>query len=582
VIFLRNARNPAAQLNPLQNRAVPLFVGVLAIGCILMTQAFSQDEAAGALDTIHGTVLNSVTHAPIARALVSSGQTLAALTDGEGRFEFSVPHRGSGDDSGRTYPLYARKPGFLSANNGGSDAIASPGNEITLYLVPEALIIGRVTLSTGEPASAIDVQIFSRQVQNGVFRWTQAEQTRSNSNGEFRFAELEPGAYKVFTHEYMDNDPFTAIAGGQLFGFPPVYYPNAADFASASIIQLSEGQIFQADISVIQHPYFGVRIPVANPPESNYGLSISVSPSGHPGPGYSLGYNRQRNIIDGSLPMGNYLVEGDTYGQVSRNGIVNLSVSGPRSEASAMVLTPNGSVAVNVTEQFTSAESNHSGSWTDGRRTFTYHGPRTYLNLVVESADDFRQGGGSVRDPAQNDDALVIENLRPGRYWLRPFSSIGYVASATMGGLDLLHQPFIVGSGATTPIEITMRDDFAEIEGTVGGAVATAAAPGAIYGTIGGRNAIPVIFGSPAYVYLVPLADGPGRFQELGVGSDGKFDSQRIVPGTYRVMAFKYAQPNLPYGDAEAMRAYESRGQVVRLSPGQKTTMELQIISDAE
>ncbi len=587
MIFLRHAHgtNGTAATAVERNSHPACFALVLVIALasatILPRRASAQDQATSTPDKLSGTVINSVTHAPIARALVSFGQMFATLTDGEGHFEFTISHREApGGYSGGIYRPQARKPGFLDDHNAGSDAAAIPGTDLTLYLVPETLIIGRVILATGEPAARISVQIFSRQVQDGVFRWIPGEQTQANSNGEFRFAELAAGSYKVLTHEYMDNDPITTVPGRQSYGYPPVYYPNAVDFTAANVIQLTAGETFQADISAVRHPYFQVKIPFANPPESAFGISVSVSPVGHSSPGYSLGYNRQKQSIEGSLPDGNYLVEATTYDQSPKSGSVILAVTGPRSAAPAMVLTPNGSVAVNVKEEFTSVDPRPAGSWSDGQHTFSFQGPRTYLNLNAESADDFEQHSAYLRAPAgPNDDSLAIGNIPPGRYWLRPSSSVGYVASATMGGLDLLHQPFVAGSGATTPIEITMRDDFAEIEGTVAGATVMTAAPGA-YGIRGDGGRTVPLFGPSAYVYLVPLADSPGQFEQLGIDSEGKFDSQRVVPGTYRVMAFKNAQPNLPYRDAEAMKAYQTKGQVVHLAAGEKTTVELQLISD--
>jgi hypothetical protein len=81
----------------------------------------------------------------------------------------------------------------------------------------------------------------------------------------------------------------------------------------------------------------------------------------------------------------------------------------------------------------------------------------------------------------------------------------------------------------------------------------------------------------------VPLPESPGELQQLGASfPEGKFTSQTMVPGTYRVLAFKNPQPNLPYRDAEAMKAYETMGPVVHLSPGQKTNVQAQIISGSE
>ena len=220
--------------------------------------------------SIKGTVVNAITRAPIARALVfSPDNRFAALTDGEGNFSFALPKAGSNAGTGFNggfLGLTARKPGFLNDPNDRRQAETS-GSEltITIPLMPEALIKGRVISSETDPAPGINVQLFSRQVQDGMPRWVQMGSTRANSSGEFRFAELLPGTYKLMTNEWMDNDPATTIPGGQQYGFPPVYYPGVSDFAAAGTIQLTAGQTVQADVPLTRQPYYPVRIPVANP-----------------------------------------------------------------------------------------------------------------------------------------------------------------------------------------------------------------------------------------------------------------------------------------------------------------------------
>ena len=87
----------------------------------------------------------------------------------------------------------------------------------------------------------------------------------------------------------------------------------------------------------------------------------------------------------------------------------------------------------------------------------------------------------------------------------------------------------------------------------------------------------------PIFLFCVPMPDGAGELQQLGASStDGKFTSDRMVPGSYRVLAFRNPQPHLPYRDAEAMKAYDSLGTVVHLSPGQKTTVQVPIILSSE
>lgn len=531
-------------------------------------------EADKAQSKVHGVVINSVTHEPVGRALVYSwDDRFATVTDSEGHFEFAW----SSGVAGMVSSLTARKPSFLDDPNERRQVEPSPGSEVTIPLVPEGLIKGRVILSTSEAAAGVSVQIFSRQVQNGVARWVQGVATRANSNGEFRFAELRAGDYKLFTHEYMDNDPAVSVPGGQSYGFPPIYYPNGTNFGAGSTIQLRAGQTFQADLSLARQPYYPVRIPVMNA-EGN-GVGVTVSPQGHRGPGFALGYNAGKHSIEGSLPNGNYLVEAASYGQSPTSGKGNLTVAGAPVEVPGILMARDASVTLNVKEEFSSTEWNGTASWSSGSRVVNFrHGPRTYLQVNLEAADDFEQNqGGGLREPTgPGDDAMVLENVHPGRYWLRLGSSRGYVASATMGGVDLLHQPLVVGAG-TEAIDITMRDDTAELDGTVAGVSLTKA------GTQGfGVASNPAADRSPAYVYCVPLADSPGQMVEFGVAADGTFNSLRMAPGTYRVMAFKNQQESFAYRDAEAMRAYETKGQTVHLSPGEKANVELQVLPSSE
>jgi hypothetical protein len=199
-----------------------------------------------------------------------------------------------------------------------------------------------------------------------------------------------------------------------------------------------------------------------------------VSVEGHRGPGYSLGYNSNTQKIEGTLPSGNYVVKASTNGMNSMTGMVNLEVSNAPTEGPPMMLVRNSSINLDIKEEFSDTiwrGPTPTFSFSDGKGTYTVSkGPRSYLEASVEAADDdftqMRQG--VVRPPAgPNDDSMVIENVAPGRYWLRLSSSRGYVASATMAGVDLLHEPLVVGSGSNMTVEVEMRDDVGEIDGTV-------------------------------------------------------------------------------------------------------------------
>jgi hypothetical protein len=562
----------------------------LACFCAGFHGAWAQEDQVGTSDSavIQGTVINEITGEGIGHALVFSGDNrFAVLTDVQGRFQFNVPkpkadanqrdggvfvfHRQAMGDGQPLYSFQARKPGFVDRNY--QRAMVAPGDSITISLLPEAIIAGRVLVSDSDAAMGIPIQLFMRQVQDGRRRWTSVQADVTNSNGDFRFADLMPGAYKVMTGEKLDTDSNVVVPGAQVYAFPPVCFPGVNDFGSGTAIQIGAGQTFQADFAVTRQPYFPVRIPIRNFADGP--MNVRVLAEGHPGPGYALGYNPQSQRIEGLLPKGQYLVEATTFATSAGTGSVNMTVAGS-TVAPTMTIVPGVPISVNVTEQFNSTDWQGDSSFSEGGRNFVFHkGPRTYLNIFLESADDFsQQGGAALRRPlSPNDNALVIENVTPGQYWVRTQTARGYVASATVANVDLMHEPLTVAAGSGGQIEITMRDDSARLEGSV----------------IGLRNSVGVSDAeSPrhnvdeaAFVYCVPLPGGSGQFQQIGVSSDGKFSSQEMAPGAYRVLAFERPQPMLPYRDAEAMRAYESQGQVVNLISGQIQHLEVALSSGA-
>lgn len=578
----------------------------------------SQPESKPA-SSIRGTVVNSVTHEPIARALVySPDNRFATMTDGEGRFEFTLAEAETGQKqenesatanfsgtdtrtscvdgvcstSSYSYrqmngptQLMARKPGFLNDQNGiQTFQPVTAGKDITIPLTPEALVVGRVALPSSEASDTIQLELYRRQVQEGRARWFPAGSASSKSNGEFRFAELSAGTYKLLTQELMDRDPLTFDPHGQLYGYPPVYFPNATDFAVGQTIELAAGQIFQADISLVRHAYYPVKVTLVHVPTDS-GINVVVSLQGHRGPGYSLDYNQEDHMIEGSLPNGNYTLEATSYGPNAASGLLNISVKGAAVEGPRMTMVENGSINVNVKEEFTASED------TNGPGITTHisppvgeaRGPRRYLSIRLEPADDFGERVmAALRPPSgPEDDWLVIAGVQPGRYWVKVETSRGFVAAITSGATDLQHQPLVVGvGGSSAPIEITMRDAAAEIDGNVHVAAASFSGTG---GTTAAPNGAATASPETAtHVYFIPLGDSSGEFKDVWVPPDGKFGPQPLPPGTYRVLAFDHPQERLEYRNPEAMSAYDAKGQQIRLVANQKEHLNLQLISSSE
>ena len=579
-----------------------LAFGIAALSCCSSISRLSAQSTTAGIeqaDSLRGMVLNSLTHEPISRALVfSPDNRFATMTDDRGHFEFTFPRQEAEKTAGfagtsdvrsletsqfqhaginRPTMLMARKTGFLSRNNGQEGLLLSPAQqELTISLVPEARIVGHVVLPGSDGSDKIQVELYRRQVREGREHWDPAGTAMSRSDGEFRFAELSAGSYKLLTHELLDRDPLTFNPRGQLFGYPPVYYPAAPDFATAAVIRLSPGETFDAKVSPAKREYYAVKLGLTNAPAVPQ-VGIQIWPQGRAGPGYSLGYNPGDGLIEGSLPDGTYTVQVTTYGPNAMAGMLNITVRGAALSGPAVTLLPNSSITVSVKEEFQRTDTVPQGTTIfGGLRPVPENGRRpNYLQVTLVPAEEFGFApGASLRPPTgPEDESLVIENVQPGRYRVRVNTSIGFVSSITSGGTDLQRQPLVVGlGGATPPIEITVRDDGAQVEGTIEGTTSTEVRRA-------GFNSPGQLLGN---VYFVPMADSGGQFSEAWVSQDGKFQLQQLPPGAYRVLAFDRQQPDLEYASDEVMGQYDSKAKVIRVVAGQKEHLRLPMITASE
>lgn len=574
----------------------PRSFSVLSLGTVFLCSCAAIDPLCAQTNgivqqesnTIRGTVLNQVTHEPVARALVfSQDNRFATLTDDRGHFEFVFAGR-EGEPArdakvqnvvtNRPSLLFARKTGFLR-NDYGQQILQAGGTEqeLTIQLEPEALVVGHVFLPGSDGSDRIQVELFRRQVREGREHWDSAGTVMSRSDGEFRFAELSAGSYKLVTHELLDRDPLTFNPSGQLYGYPPVYYPSAAGFATASLIRLSTGSTSRVNVTPERRAYYPVRMSVANAP-TGISIGISVWPLASQGPGYSLSFNMAEQLIQGALPEGTYLVRGTIYGRDAMTGVATLTVKGSSVGGPIMTMFPNGSIPVTVQEEFQNPESSTQGSISgDSMRSSSGNERRrNYLNVSLIPLEDFGSASGaSLRPPKGPDDdsPLVIEDVQPGRYRVVVNTTIGFASSIASVGTNLLRQPLVVGEGSTTaPIEITVRDDGAEVEGTIERTPAGR----------GDKTGFTSPGASQGNVYFVPTDDDTGQFRLAWLSPDGTFQLHQLPPGVYRIFALDRQQPDLEYASEEAMAKYEPKSQVIRVVAGQKLRLHLPLMTERE
>jgi hypothetical protein len=549
---------------------------------------FGQDTAPSSsqADSLHGTVVNSVTHEPVVRALVfSPDNRFATMTGDQGYFEFNFPRSepkpgvtgfstfsgvGSGGESRVQYvpnngpvSLMARKPGFLFDENGGQGVLVSPDQRaVIIALTPEALVVGRILLPIADYLGRIQVELYRRELQQGREHWASVGMTRSRADGSFRFAGLQAGSYKLVTQELLDQDPVTFDARGQLFGYPPIYYPSAPDFAAAEVIRLPAGATFQANLSPTRRKYYRVKVGVANAPSS---IQVQVWTQGHPGPGYSLGFNPEEESIEGLLPSGSYTMRAASFNPSAMFGTLNITVSDGPETGGSMIMVLNPSITVSVREEFQDPDTLNRVRTAYGSGASNSRRPN-YLNVSLLPIEEFGYTpSASLRPPnGPNDESLVLENVQPGSYRVQATTNVGYISSITSGGTDQFRKPLLVSpGGAPRAIEITLRDDGAQVDGTVD------------VPARGSTSRVPA-------VHFVPLADGGGQFRVAWTYGNGRFQLQQLPPGAYRVLAFDRQRPDLEFATEEALSQYDSNAQLIQVAAGQKEHLRLPLIRGSE
>ncbi len=175
----------------------------------------------------------------------------------------------------------------------------------------------------------------------------------------------------------------------------------------------------------------------------------------------------------------------------------------------------------------------------------------------------------------------MLDAAPPGRYHVIVTPHRGYAASVSAGGEDLLRHSLVIGAGGGSPVEITLRDDSATLEGTVSGlrGAGTAQAAGGVpvAGSVVGAGA----FGG-AWLLCLPAGEDAAAFHLGFVDPQGRFTVDGLAPGRYRIYAFRRPPQMLEYRNPEVMQRFEATSVPVTLVAGQKAEITVPALSGEE
>jgi hypothetical protein len=522
--------------------------------------------------TVRGVVENSITHQPIARALVGlEGSGNDVLTDREGHFELSLTE-------GR-YVITIRRPGYgQGMESRHAVKVDADTPMLTFSLTPEASIVGHVALSGGDDAEGLHIFIYMRRNIEGHVRWSRSGMATTDSEGDFRFLEQEaPAAY------VLCNDPSPDDTRAITTGYPSICFPGGADIATAvsAPLMLSPGQQAEVEIALTRQRFYRVTIATANLRQGQ-GASMEIHSRGGPTSAAGIERSTQPGTVEADLSNGNYYVDEHLWGKPSSYGRVDFKVLDGPITGLTVNPVPMEPLMVEVHKDFTASSNN--GSQATGGGSFVGSAKNVFdssanddnpgVNLDLIPADDLfgNESGGNLRRPEGSGESGLYEmdDVMPGRYWVRADTFGDYVSSITSGNTDLAREPLTVGQGgASAPIEITLRNDMGDIECTLN-------SPANGDGAGAGSGELKQVF-----AYAIPQFALPGRIPQAFGTTSGTYEFHNLAPGLYRVVAFD-GRHEIDTEDANELARISAEGQTVTVEAGGTAQVEVNLIPSGE
>jgi hypothetical protein len=522
---------------------------------------------------VDGVVENSLTHQPVARALVESNLA-AVLTDIEGRFELRLPE-------GDAY-LSVRRPGYQGPQNGQPPAqlrvnVSAKTQPVTIFLTPVASITGHVTLSSGDQAAGLQFVLNRKQIEAGHSRWRSVGSAVTNNDGALRLPALAAPASYVLCIAPSPDRYGNSAPGAPIRGYPGACYPGGFDLNSAiaAPLTLSPGQQAQLEISLTRQPFYPVSISVAgNGPRGSLPLTI-FDRSGRP-TNVSMRFNDRTGAFEFNLPNGSYYAEARGFGNPPLYARVDFTVAGGPIGGVTLVPAPVAPIPVEIREDFTANPTPAFGG-NGVIRQGIIGGPNGDQPPVLINFDpvdrplDGPMGVNLRRDPGSAD-TFLMDPPQQGAYMLN-VQALGpqiYAASIIGGSTDLLREPLIIGPGSSLhPIQIVLRNDTGFLECTIKADSAATTDPSTFRSM-------------PAPVFAIPTGAAPRQIYPT-YARDASFPAPPLPlpPGKYLVVAFEKAR-EIDLDNADAMSRLAAKGQTVTIQAGATLNLQVDPIGDGE
>ncbi len=503
--------------------------------------------------TLSGTVVNSATGSGVPHALVTFNGVASGyrFTDASGSFRVEGVPQGF-------YSLNATKPGFLSEEeaSGNENAFVEEVRQVDdpstqkirslsyanssvelnadsapakMTLVPTSAMEGTVVDENSEPLDGVIVQAIKIKSSFTGVSYVPSQSTRTDDRGHYYMSGLTPGDYvarlagEVSATTYFIGT--TLNPNNDHRGVQPVYYPGVETLSSATVLHLLPGERPSADFRQTPEPAFDINgrltgiLPRAWTQIQLYRDGDRL-PIGRASVNLSTG---QFRVID--VPRGSYTLRALQYGaDPSKYVAAEVPVSIEAEPLQNVNVELMGGVKIPVSVSY------EAGAQPDSPVMLMLQPLRTPANVREATIGKVAKRPARIGQPGLphfqtatesaggKDEPPALSDVITDRYRLRAtlISHSDYLASAMLGGVDVLNNEFSV-NGDAGELHIVVRGDSATLAGQV---------------TANDRPAV------DAMVYLIPASGVTDLLKVTESDEQGHYEIEGVTPGDYRVRAW--------------------------------------------
>jgi hypothetical protein len=492
-----------------------------------------------------------LSHARVSLQYVKNLQDqIFMITGDDGHFEFTNLHAGK-------YSLVGAKRGYISAaydeHEQFSTAIVTGAGvdteNLTLRLVPTAVITGHVFDESGEPVRSAAVTLWRDDHSSGVSRTVRAAADGSDDQGAFEFAPLNAGTYFVSAtakpwyavhppsiRQTGTPDAPTAVDRSLDVVYLPTYYAGATEVEDASPILIRGGDHFDLDLHLTPVPALHVLLHFP-PPEGGQGFQLPTL--------FKRDFDGPQQAIQPEV-------------QMPAPGVVEITAAPGKYELRMPPRNnePGQSSEVEITQDNQELDTSTGQAVSSISAKIEVIGETAFppqLSFALRNAQHRIVAWGEM-NPAHE---VTFAGVVPGNYQvLVGAASRAYsVISMIVNGLQVPGHSLTVPAGANLALSLSVAGGTADING-----IAVRAGKGA----------------AGAMVVLVPKNPEANHelFRRDQSDLDGTFTFRSVIPGAYTAIAIENGW-DLDWSKPAVLLRYAARGQNI-LVGGPRTAIQIQ------